>query len=63
MLAKNKSLRHLRLNCCKISDSYLLKHEQSCSQLSFSCIEEIDLENNYINLKGAQFLKKVILKN
>jgi hypothetical protein len=30
---------------------------------SFTSIEEIDLENNYINLKGAQILKKIISAN
>jgi hypothetical protein len=30
---------------------------------NFSAIEEIDLENNYINLKGTQILKKLISAN
>lgn len=29
----------------------------------FTAIEEIDLENNYINLKGATILKKIITTN
>lgn len=59
MLTKNKALRRISLNNCKISDSYLLKNEHMINA-NFTAIEEIDLENNYINLKGAQILKKLI---
>jgi hypothetical protein len=30
---------------------------------NFTAIEGIDLENNYINIKGAQILKKMISRN
>jgi hypothetical protein len=62
MLGKNKALRRLSLNSCKISDNYLLRNEYLVGS-AFSAIEEIDLENNYINLKGAGVLKKMATAN
>jgi hypothetical protein len=62
MLTKNKSLRHIVMNNCKISDNHLLKNEHMIGSC-FTAIEEIDLENNYINIKGAQILKKIINTN
>lgn len=62
MLSKNKALRRLTLNSCKISDNYLLRNEYLVGS-AFSAIEEIDLENNYINLKGAGVLKKMATAN
>ena len=62
MLSKNKALRRLTLNNCKISDNYLLRNEYLVAN-TFSAIEEIDLDNNYINLKGAAVLKKLATVN
>ena len=62
MLTKNKSLRHIAMNNCKISDSHILKNEYIIGS-NFTAIEEIDLENNYINIKGAKVLKKIITAN
>lgn len=62
MLTKNKALRRIAMNNCKISDSYLLKNEYIVAS-SFAAVEEIDLENNYINTKGARVLRKIIMAN
>lgn len=51
------------LNNCKISDHFIVKNEYLIQNSHLSHIEEIELENNYINNKGAQVLKNIITKN
>lgn len=63
MLARNKSLKQIALNSCKISDSYLIKNEYFCSSHPLTRIEEIDMENNYIGNKGAEVLKEFAVAN
>lgn len=63
MLSKNKCLRSINLSNCKILQNYIVKNESIIDNNKFSGIEEIDLENNYLNSKGAAILKKMILKN
>lgn len=62
MLNKNKFLRQLQLNNCKICDNALSKIDL-ISTYSFPRIEEIEMENNYIGNKGATLLKSMLFSN
>jgi hypothetical protein len=63
MLTRNKSLKVIALNSCKISDSYLLKNDYFSSSHALSRIEEIEMENNYIGNKGGEVLKEFVMAN
>ena len=63
MLSKNKCLRSINLSNCKILESYLVKNESIIDGNYFTGIEEINLENNYLDSKGSAILKKISVKN
>lgn len=51
MLGKNRFLRKIALNGCKICDNFLIRNDSLITGTFFERIEEVELENNYIGNK------------
>lgn len=63
MLGKNRFLRKIALNGCKICDNFLIRNDSLITGTFFERIEEVELENNYIGNKGAELLKQMLVAN
>lgn len=62
-MTRNRFLRKIQLDSCKISDTSLLKIASLLTSNSMTRIEEISIENNYLGNKAAHLLKQMLLSN